>query len=189
MHLVATLDLGPIRTMIKGMDYAASQAFHTRLAGELNVAGAAAHAAMIAPLEKQTGLHGNTIPRAVHDRPAGGWGGLTYTLATHGGDIKPKYFGAVELGGGVEAFPRSAAKFYPGAFIKSGFGGARKPSPKLHGQVFERYQGRKIRLARTGVFIPAEFVQGTSRAAFEGVVSIRLAALVAGMLTRIAGAP
>ena len=95
----------------------------------------------------------------------------------------------MELGGGVEAFPRSAAKFYPGAFIKSGFGGARKPSPKLHGQVFERYQGRKIRLARTGVFIPAEFVQGTSRAAFEGVVSIRLAALVAGMLTRIAGAP
>ena len=58
MHLVATLDLGPIRTMIKGMDYAASQAFHTRLAGELNVAGAAAHAAMIAPLKNRPACTG-----------------------------------------------------------------------------------------------------------------------------------
>jgi len=186
MHLVATLDLGPLRTMIKGMDYAASTAFRTRLAGELNIAGAAAHAAMIAPLEKQTGLHGTTIPRAIHDRPAGGWGGLSYTLATHGGDIKPKYFGASEQGSGVEAFPRSAVSFYPGAFIKSGFGAARNLSPKLHGQVFERYEGRHIRRVKTGVFIPTEFVEGRSRAAFEGVVSSRLRPMVDGLLTRIA---
>jgi hypothetical protein len=186
MHLVATLDLGPLRTMIKGMDYASSTAFRTRLAGELNIAGAAAHAAMIAPLEKQTGLHHGTIPRAIHDRPAGGWGGLTYMLSSHGGGINLKYFNPSEQGSGVVAFPRSGAKFYPGAFIKSGWGAGRKPSPKLNGHVFTRVAGRKIKHTKSGVFIPEEMTQGATLAAFEGVVSTRLAPLVAGLLTRIA---
>jgi hypothetical protein len=190
MRLLVTYDAAAFRTMIAGMDAAASGAFRTHLAGVINEIGREIHAGLIDPMKHQVGLHGSTIPRAIHDLEAGA-GGLAYTLMTAGGDISLRYFGAHEGGGGVSAHPRDKQTFYSGTFIKSGPRGKRAPSPKLNGQVYRNVAGGKwggaIQKVKSGVFIPEEMVRGAARAVFEKTVASRLPAEVGRLMTLIVG--
>ncbi len=190
MHVAITYDSKALRTVIAGLDAAAAGEFRTQLAGAINMAGRAAHQAILEPLKAQTGLPGSTIPRAVHDRPAGA-GGLMYSLVTRGGDISLKYFGAHEGGGGVTASPRGKATFVGGAFIKSGRRGNRRAAAKLNGHVYRNVAGGKwrgkIAKVKSGVYIPQEMVRGAVVKAFETVVATRLDPAVGRVMTMIAG--
>lgn len=196
MRLVVTYDSAALRTAITGLDEAAAGKLRTRLAGVVNAVGAAAHESLIAPLKTQTGLTGSTIPRAVHDLPAGE-GGLAYTLVTRGGDISLRYFGAHEVAGGVVARPRGVVKTFSGSFIRSGRAPNRFAVPKLNNQVYERvtpgtaWSTKKdpvpIKKAKSGVFIPKEMVRGAALSAFETVVAGRLEPEIAGLMTMILG--
>ena len=136
----------------------------TQIVGEI---GRTAHQDILAPLEAQTGLHGNTrIQRAVKDEA----GGLSWSLVTRGGNISLKYFGAHEGGGGVTASPRDTPTFYGGAFTKSGQPGQRAFVGKLNKQVFRNGAGGawggKISRVRSGVTIPDEMVRGKTAQTF-----------------------
>lgn len=191
MHVTITYDAQALRTAIAGLDAAAAGAFRAQLAAAINVAGKAAHQAIIGPLKAQTGLRGSTIPRAIHDLPAGGVNSLSYSLVTRGGDISLKYFGAREGGAGVTAHPRGQATFERGAFIKSGPKGNRRASPKLDGQVYRNVAGGrwrgKISKVKSGVYIPQEMVRGAVVKAFEGVVGAQLDPAVGRVMALIAG--
>ncbi|MCW2319198.1 hypothetical protein M2322_004767 [Rhodoblastus acidophilus] len=191
MRLLVTYDAKAFSTMVAGMNAAASGAFRTQVAGVINKIGHEIHAGLIDPLKHQVGLHGSTIPRAIHDQPAGE-GGLAYTLMTRGGDISLHYFGAHEGGGGVSAHPRDQQMFYSGAFMLSGPRGKRAASPKLNGQVYRNVAGGKwggaIQKVKSGVFIPEEMVRGAARAAFERTVASRLPAEIGRLMTLIVGA-
>jgi len=196
MRLVVTYDSNALRTAIAGLDAAGAGKLRTRLAGVINEVGAAAHQGILGPLRTQTGLTGSTIPRAVHDLPAGE-GGLAYQLVTRGGDISLRYFGAREVAGGVAARPRMQLKTFPGAFIRSGRAPNRFAVPKLNSQVYARKTPGtawstkenpvKIKKVKSGVFIPEEMVRGASLAAFEKVVAGRLEPAVTGLMTMILG--
>lgn len=190
MRIIVTFDPKALEREIAGLDDVASGEFKTRLVGEINRIGAEIHSALIDPLKIQTGLHGSTISRAVHDVP-GDAASLSYTLVTRGGDISLKYFGAHEGGGGVTAYPRGVATHVAGAFITSGPRQARKPSPKLGGHVYRNVAGGKwggqIRKQKSGVFIPKEMVKGATRAAFERSAQAGLTPLAARVLTLIVG--
>ncbi len=190
MQIIVTFNAKALDQAIAGLDAAGQGAFRTQLAGAINTVGHAVHEAIIPPMMTQTGLTTGTIPRAIHDHP-GGAGGLSYTLATRGGNISLRYFGAHETGGGVTAYPRGRSTSYPGAFIRSGRPGNRHPSPKLNGQVYKNIAGGKwggkIKKIKSGVFIPEEMVRGAAKAVFETVVATQLEPAIASIMTIIAG--
>lgn len=141
------------------------------LASALNAGGHAIRAKTVSAETAQTGLPGGTLERAQHEIEADG-GSLTYTIWSEGGNVRLKYFGAKEGGGGVTASPWNRSTFYAGAFITSGRPGNRRPSPKLGGHVYRNVAGGKwggsITQQRSGLFIPREMTIGQTAAAFEG---------------------
>lgn len=149
------------------------------LAQALNEGGAAVREQTVAAETAQTGLPGDTLDRAQQEIPASS-GSLTYTIRSQGGNVRLKYFGAKEGGGGVTAHPWNSGHFYPGAFINSGWRGRRAPSPKLGGHVYERVgSGRlPIKQSRSGLFIPTEMTKGQTASTFESGSATVLATTV-----------
>jgi hypothetical protein len=190
MRVVVTFNSKALDAAIAGLDAVASGAFRTQLSEAVNFVGQAIHHGLVDPLKHQTGLTGSTIPRALHDMPAGA-GGLAYQIATRGGDISLKYFGAREAGGGVTAHPRGVQTQFDGAFIRSGRAGNRRASPKLNGQVYRNVDdgrwGGHIQKVKSGVFIPQEMVRGAALNVFNTVVASQLEPRVAAVMTMIAG--
>ena len=200
MRILVTYNPAAFDKAISGLDALAEGQFRERVAGVINLVGHEIHEALIDPLMQQTGLHGSTIPRAIHDKPAGS-GDLIYQLVTRGGDISLKYFNPSEGGGGVSSYPRGAARFDAGAFMTSGRNGARLMAGKLlGGHVYQPSAGvkrngrgkdqrgswyRPIKKVKSGVYIPKEMVVGASKAAFERIVSTRFVPAVDEILKSI----
>ncbi|RFB80414.1 hypothetical protein [Methylovirgula sp. 4M-Z18] len=155
------------------------------MASALNAGGDALRNATVVAETAQTGLTRDTIDRAQHATPASP-GRLTYVIQAHGGNVRLKFFGAREGGGGVTAHPWNRSTFYQGAFITSGRPGARAVSPKLNGQVYVNIQGRKwggkIKQERSGLFIPTEMTKGATAQAFESQSQV----VLNGVMTRLA---
>ena len=154
------------------------------LAQALNEGGRAVRQATVAAETAQTGLPGETLERAQRELPADA-GSLSYTIWSEGGNIRLKYFGAKEGGGGVTAHPWNRSTFYERAFITSGPRGRRAPSPKLGGHVYRsvggsRRWGGPISVVRSGLFIPTEMTRGQTAAAFDkGAASVLATTVVA----------
>jgi hypothetical protein len=73
----------------------------------------------------------------------------------------------------VTPAPLGERHFYAGAFIWGGQFPNRVPIPGLHGQVFQRVDGKRLPIAKvkSGLFIPQEMVKGETAAAFEETVA------------------
>jgi len=147
------------------------------LAQALNEGGQAVRWATVVAETAQTGLPGDTLDRA-QQTIEGTAGSLSYTIWSEGGNVRLKYFGTKETGGGVTAHPWNRATFYDRAFITLGPRGRRASSPKLGGHVFRgvgasRRWGGPISLVRSGLFIPTEMMKGQTAAAFDrGATSV-----------------
>ncbi|WP_316234980.1 MULTISPECIES: hypothetical protein [unclassified Bradyrhizobium] len=118
---------------------------------------------VVRSLTKQTGLKRAVIVRAVKAKPAG----MSYSLASRGGNVHLKYFGARETKKGVSAAPWNKRRVFAGMFIKGG----RFPHRvglKLGGQVFARAGAGRLPIAsqRSGLFIPKEMIGGATAAEF-----------------------
>ena len=154
------------------------------LAQALNEGGRAVRQATVAAETAQTGLPGDTLERAQRELPADS-GSLSYTIWSEGGNVRLKYFGAKEGGGGVTAHPWNRSTYYDRAFITSGPPGRRAPSPKLGGHVYRsvggsRRWGGPISVVRSGLFIPVEMTKGQTAAAFDtGAASVLATTVVA----------
>jgi hypothetical protein len=154
------------------------------LAQALNEGGRAVRQATVAAETAQTGLPGETLERAQRELPADA-GSLSYTIWSEGGNVRLKYFGAREGGGGVTAHPWNRSTFYDRAFITSGPRGRRAPSPKLGGHVYRsvggsRRWGGPVSVVRSGLFIPTEMTRGQTAAAFDqGAASVLATTVVA----------
>ena len=154
------------------------------LAQALNEGGQAVRSATVAAETAQTGLPGDTLERAQQTIEANA-GSLSYTIWSEGGNVRLKYFGAKEGGGGVTAHPWNRSTYYDRAFITSGPRGRRAPSPKLGGQVYRsasRRWGGPISLVRSGLFIPTEMTKGQTAAAFDKGAASVLATTVVSRL-------
>lgn len=205
MRLVVRADLASLQKEIEHLDEVAAGAFKTKLADELEKLGEKLHVSLIEPLMLQTGLHGSTIPRALHDQFNAE--GLIYTIVTRGGNISMKYFHPKEGNGGVTAYPRDVKTFTAGGFMTSGRAPSRFMTNKLGGQVYEPNSGSKvyndkkvngrgqsrrgswyrpIKQVKSGVFIPEEMIRGTARTAFENLVRSELSPMASRCLTMIA---
>ena len=149
------------------------------LAHALNEGGAAVREQTVAAETAQTGLPGDTLERAQREIPASS-GSLTYTIWSEGGNVRLKYFGAKEGGGGVTAHPWNRSTFYAQHFITSGRPGNRRTV--LGGHVYHNIQGGKwggkIAQSRSGLFIPTEMTKGQTAAAFESGSATVLATTV-----------
>lgn len=169
MRLVATLQAGPFDEFSRRLSFLATHA-RPELAAALNAGGHEMRERTVAAETAQTGLPHGTIARAQHEHEATP-SGLAFAIVAQGGNVRLKYFGAREGGGGVTAHPWGRSTFYAGAFITSGRPGHRRPAPKLNGHVFQNIAGGKwggkIRLVRSGLFIPTEMTKGATAAAFE----------------------
>jgi hypothetical protein len=153
----------------------------------LNVGGLALREKTIAAETKQTGLdYKDAVRRAQKVIPAS-LGNLSFSTRVEGGNIRLKFFGAKEGGGGVTANPWGHSKFYPGAWLTSGPQGNRRPVPRLNGQVFNAsgysswwkpFTGP----VRSGVLLPDELVKGETLEAFDaGAVWV-----LDGVMTKLA---
>ncbi len=169
VRLVASIQAGPFDEFSRRLSFLAVRA-RPELVAVLNAEGRAVRERTVAAETAQTGLSHDTLDRAQHGHDAT-VASLAFTIAAQGGNVRLKYFGAREGGGGVTAHPWNRPTFYAGAFITSGRPGRRKPSPKLNGQVYENIAGGKwggkIRLKRSGLFIPTEMTKGATAGAFE----------------------
>lgn len=163
----------------------AAGAGRAAIAQALNQGGESVRQKTVSAEAAQTGLSHDTIDRAQQSIPATA-ASLAFTITSHGGNVRLKYFGAKEGGSGVTAHPWNKSTFYRGAFITSGRPGHRAPSPKLHGHVFENISGGrwhgKIRLKRSGLFIPTEMTKGSTAAAFDTASATILATTVVSCL-------
>lgn len=144
--------------------------------------GDKAVSAMRSALVPQTGLKRKTLVKAVKGRSTAGG----YEIASHGGNIRLKFFGARETRKGVSAAPWNSRRIYAGTFIKGG----RFPNRvDLHkgGQVFKRSGSSRLPIhnTRSGLYIPEEMVKGQSAAAFYQTMDRDLAARLEHELMRI----
>ncbi|MFN3891989.1 MAG: hypothetical protein ACK4MV_16460 [Beijerinckiaceae bacterium] len=156
------------------------------LARALRHTGAKAKTQVIRALTKQTGLRRATIVRAVKEDKSGR---LTYELATKGGNIRLKYFGAREVRAGVTAKPWGKRQLFPGVWIRGGIW-PKRVTLNMGGHAFRRTSNKRLPIegGRSGLYIPEEMIQGTTLDAFEGVVDRDLVARVHHELGRIIGA-
>ncbi len=145
------------------------------LSQALNAEGLVARQATVKAETGQTGLSGATIDRAQQTIEATP-GRLEFWIVSRGGNVRLKFFHPSEGGGGVTATPWNRRTFYRGAFMKSGAQGHRKLSDRLGGQVFENISGGKwggkIRVMRSGLFIPTEMTKGATVAAFDSAALV-----------------
>lgn len=153
------------------------------MAAALNEGGAAVREQTVSAETAQTGLQHDTLDRAQQEIPASA-GSLQYTIQSHGGNVRLKYFGAKEGGGGVTAHPWNRSTFYGGAWINSGFHGNRAPSPKLGGHVYRRTGAARLPITqvRSGLFIPTEMTQGKTASTFDAASASVLATTVLSRL-------
>lgn len=150
------------------------------LAAALNDAGVAVRGATVAAQTRQTGLDGRVVARSQRALPATP-SSLAFAIRSQGGDIRLKYFGAVETPAGVVAHPLGRAQVFARTFMKGGRFPDRVTVSRLGGQVYRRVDGagRKMRLVRSGVALPAEMVTGATAAAFrQGVATIAASTVV-----------
>lgn len=152
----------------------------------LNEGGIVLRAATVAAETKQIGLPEKTVDTAQKAIPSSARS-LKFTTVVQGGNVRLKYFGATEGGGGVTAHPWGEDKFYRGAWITSGPQSNRKPVPKLNGQVFnasgsskwwQKFKGP----VRSGAYLPDELVKGETAEVFEAGAPI----LLEGIMTKVA---
>lgn len=197
--LFVTLDASAIARLGNRIG-AAGKGAPLALARAINHTGAKARTQMIRALVPQTGLKRRTIVKALRESKAGA-GALTYTIRSHGGDIRLKYFGARETRSGVSAAPWNKRSVYAHTFMKAGWWPNRVAKGNWNGQVFERAgsvtgnlragsQTRRMdrfEVVKSGLFIPDEMVQGASAAAFSGAVATDLPARLDHELGRILG--
>ena len=151
------------------------------LASSLNEGGDALRALTVSAETSQTGLTAGTINRA--QQAVHATGQLVYSIRAHGGDVRLKFFGPVEGGGGITAHPWNRSTFYRGGFMTSGRNGSRRMIAKLNGQVYQNIRGGKwggkIRVMRSGLFIPTEMTRGRTAAAFEEGTAVLSTTIVA----------
>ena len=142
------------------------------LAQAVQEVGPIATSQMKRVLPAQTGLKFKTINKALKGKATGS----TYTIASKGGDIRLKFFGARETAKGVTAAPWNSRRLYPATFIRSGWW-PKRGKPVGHGNVFQRVGASKfpIKQVRSGLFIPTEMVTGNSAAVFYGTVDAHMA--------------
>lgn len=185
MHIVVSFRDQGLMNYANRLEQLASGKGMGILAQALNEGGAMVRHMTVAAETAQTGLQGDTIERAQHEVPASS-GSLSYTIWSEGGNVRLKYFGAKEGGGGVTAHPWNANHFYAGAFITSGLPGRRAPSPKLNGHVYRNIAGGKwhgsIQQVRSGLFIPTEMTKGKTASSFEAGSATILATTVMSRL-------
>ena len=155
-----------------GKLHAAKGNMPTALAGAVQKIGPIATSQMKRVLPAQTGLKFKTINKALKGRGAG----MTFTIASHGGDIRLKFFQPRETSKGVTAAPWNSRRLYPATFIRSGWW-PKRGKPVAHGQVMRRVGSSKypIAVVRSGLFIPEEMITGNSAAVFYGTVDHQLA--------------
>jgi len=153
------------------------------MAGLLNAGGLALRTKTVAAEQAQTGIKEGVTERAQIATEAGA-GGLSFRITVHGGNVRLKYFGAKEGGGGVTAHPWGRSTFYPGAWINSGFRGARRPSPKLGGQVYRRVGSSRLPIEQlhSGLYLPDELLKGQTLSVWEEGMPM----LLDGILTKLA---
>jgi hypothetical protein len=175
MHIVVTFRDQSLSRYAARLEALGGGAGRGLLAQALNEGGQAVRSATVAAETAQTGLPGSTLERAQQTIEASA-GSLNYTIWSDGGNVRLKYFGAEEGGGGVIAHPWNRSTYYDRAFITSGPRGRRAPSPKLGGQVYRgvgRRWGGPISLVRSGLFIPTEMTKGQTAVAFgKGSASV-----------------
>jgi hypothetical protein len=139
---------------------------------------------MVRSLTAQSGLKRKVIVKAIKAKSSG----LTYTLASKGGNVHLQYFGARETRKGVSAAPWNHRRVFSGMFIKGGRFPKRVPLG-LGGAVFARTGAGRLPIAsqRSGLFIPKEMVSGATAAAFTGTVQRVLPARLAHEMAAIFG--
>jgi len=139
-------------------------------------------------LVAQTGLKAKVIAKAIKvTRP--NRDALRYVIRSRGGDISLKFFSPRETRKGVSHKSRHAPSPLAGSFTKGGRFPRRIAAKGLNGHVYRRTgKGRgPLALQDSGVIIPAEMVEGASRAAFFSTVERELPARLAHELYRILG--
>ncbi|MGU3417648.1 hypothetical protein [Methylobacterium sp. D54C] len=144
--------------------------------------------AVVPVLTQQTGLSRKIIDKAVRPYRASPQNPRVM-LITRGGEISLRYFGAHEVPGGVAATVRGKADFVEGGFRRSGPRGRRVMVAKLNKQVYvnadgKRWRGR-IRVEKSGVFIPYDLVSGQTAATFNRLVQTDLPAEVERELAKL----
>ncbi len=184
MHIVVSFRDQALSRYATRLEALASGEGRGVLAQALNEGGRAVRTATVIAETGQTGLPGETLERAQRELPADA-GSLSYTIWSEGGNVRLKYFGAREGGGGVTAHPWNRSTYYDRAFITSGPRGRRAPSPKLGGHVYRsvgggRRWGGPISVVRSGLFIPVEMTKGQTAATFDkGAANVLATTVVA----------
>lgn len=189
--LTVTLDASAIQRLGNQIGAAGKKA-PLALARAINHTGAKARTQMIRALVPQTGLKRKVIVKALKESKASE-GGLTYTITSHGGDVRLKYFGPRETAAGVSAAPWSKRSVYPHTFQKAGWWPKRVAKPNWNGQVFARLNSKtksgqdRFEVVRSGLYIPDEMVSGASAAAFNAMAASDLPARLEHELGRMIG--
>ena len=148
------------------------------LASALNQAGGVVRHKTVQAETAQTGLPSATIDRAQHEIEADG-GSLRFTIVSRGGDVRLKFFGAKESGGGVVAHPWNKSVYVAGAFTQAGFHGVRKALP-WGGEVKQRVGSGRLPLktVHSGLFIPEEMTKGSTAKAFDAGFQVMASTIV-----------
>lgn len=133
----------------------------------------------------QTGLKARTINRALRSAMSGD----SFAIRSRGGDISLKFFQPKETRAGVRHSSPMLGNPLAGAFTKGGRFPRRVKAAGLNGHVYKRAGSKRTPLAfqDSGVVIPREMVEGSSRAAFFKTVERELPARLAHELVRILG--
>lgn len=153
--------------------------------------GDMARTQVIKTLTVQTGLPQKTIRRSLKvSRPSKGF--PMYVIHSAGGNISLKFFKRRETSDGVEAYlgeARGKELFLGDTFFKGGlFPRRRVEIRSMGGHVFGRVGGRtQLEKLKSGVFIPAEMVDGASALAFEDAVAKNLPRRLDHEISRVLG--
>lgn len=162
---------------------------------EVNRVGARVKTLVIRNLRTQTGLKRDVIVRAMGNPIKAGSGRFSYTMTTHGGFIRLKYFNPRETRKGVVARPFGKRKIFDSTFMKGGRFPTRVDVKGFDGQVMRRIKGEKVEWngrmvtklvrVRSGVRIPDEMVQGNTRKVFDAMAAPLLKQRIEAVLDRL----
>ena len=160
MRIVVTMRDASLSAYAARLEQVAAGKGRAFLAAALNQAGRGIRAQSVPAETAQTGLDHDVIDRAQQTIEATG-GKLSFTIASKGGNVRLKFFGAEESGNGVQAHPWNKSTHYARAFTMGGRPGARVPLP-FRGEVKVRAGAKRLplRTLRSGLFIPDEMLTG-----------------------------
>lgn len=122
-------------------------------------------------LSKQTGLPAKTTRKAVSKKVARAHTGkLSYDITVAGGDVRLEFFAPRETRKGVSAKPWGRRSVFADTFTRGGRFPNRVQTAELSPHVWRRLDkaGTRITQARSGLYIPAEAVQGATAKAWTG---------------------